>query len=166
METLIEELKSTKASLIDLVNSIDVKDVDRIPFEGSWTAGQLLEHVDKAVSPQVLSDNTSATDRPADEKVGLVKKIFLDFSTKFQSPDFIEPTEAVHDKDVQLDSLTAKFDQLANIAGTMNLQDECLDFEVPGMGKFTRMEWIIFYLAHTQRHLHQLKNIISKLQEN
>ncbi len=165
MQTLPEELVAVKAELTNIVNSIDPKDTDRVPFEGSWTAGQVLEHVDKSVSPEVLSGNTTPVDRPANEKIALIKKIFLDFDAKYQSPDFIEPTASVHDKDALLDSLVAKFDALIHAAQTMNLQEECLDFEVPGMGKFTRFEWITFYMVHTQRHLHQLANINAALQE-
>jgi len=164
MQTLSEELSATKARLISLVNSVGPKDTDRVPFEGSWTAGQVLEHIDKAVSPQVLTGNTAPVDRPADEKIALIKKIFLDFDAKYTAPEFIEPTAAVHDKDVLLDSLVKKFDELIHVTQTMNLQEECLDFEVPGMGRFTRLEWITFYMVHTQRHLHQLTNINAVLQ--
>ncbi|RYD82704.1 MAG: DinB family protein [Sphingobacteriales bacterium] len=163
MQNLTQELNATKAKLMELVNAIPADQTDSIPFEGSWTAGQLLEHVDKAVSPEILHGNVQATDRPADAKVEEVKKIFLDFSQKFTSPEFIEPTEQVHDKNVLLQSLQTKFDQLIQSVKTLNMGEECTDFEVPGMGKFTRYEWISFYMIHTQRHLHQLENIIKKL---
>lgn len=151
--------------MISLVNSVNGKDTDVVPFKGSWTVGQLLEHVDKAVSPSILYGNLQSVDRPADEKVELIKKIFLDFETKFQSPEFIEPVETVHNKDVQLDSLSQKFDELIHASQTMNMEEEYPGFELPGMGRLTRLEWISFYMVHTQRHMHQLKNIISVLQK-
>lgn len=163
MQSLTAELKSTKEELTGLVNSLHENETDAIPFEGSWTAGQLLEHLNKAVGPGILKGNVQSTDRPADEKVETIKNIFLDFTIKMTSPDFIEPRETVHDKNVLLASLTGKFDELINASETMNLQEECLNFEVPGMGKFTRMEWIYFQMVHTQRHLRQLKNIINVL---
>ena len=165
MQSLREELQATKATLAGLIQSIDEKDIDIVPFEDSWTAGQLLEHIDKAVSPGVLHGNTQTTSRQADEKVAQVEKIFLDFNTKFKSPEFIEPVEKVHDKSVLLQSLTKKFDELAEAAASMDLQQECLDFEVPGMGRFTRLEWIAFYMIHTRRHIHQLKHILKVLNE-
>lgn len=165
MQTLRENLEKTKDTLIGLVNALHENDTDRIPFEGSWTAGQLLEHVNKAVNPSILHGGTQHTDRLADEKVALVRKIFLDFDTKFQSPDFIVPTETVHDKNILLASLVSKFDELLEAVSTLELGLECTDFEVPGMGKFTRYEWIAFQQVHTQRHLQQLKNILLKLQE-
>ncbi|MBC7937048.1 MAG: DinB family protein [Rhizobacter sp.] len=165
MQALAEGLQSTKRELTDLIKTIDEKQVDTVPFEDSWTAGQLLEHIDKAVNPGLLKGNVQPTDRPADEKVAQVKKIFLDFNTKLKSPEFIEPREQAHDKNVLQQSLSEKFDELTDATNTLDLQQECVDFEVPGMGRFTRLEWISFYMIHTQRHIHQLKNIITKLQE-
>ena len=165
MQTLAEELQSTKAELTGLIHRIDENKLDVVPFKDSWTAGQLLEHIDKAVSPGLLKGNVEAVNRPADEKVAQVKKIFLDFNTKMKSPEFIEPRENVHDKIVLERSIIQKFDELIDADKTLDLQQECVDFEVPGLGRFTRLEWISFYMIHTQRHIHQLKNIIKNLDE-
>ncbi|RYY69505.1 MAG: DinB family protein [Chitinophagaceae bacterium] len=165
METLIKELKATRDELVQLINAVPDNSIDRVPFEGSWTAGQLLEHVDKAVNPSILRGKLQSTDRPADQKVSQVKKIFLDFTVKYQSPEFIVPTQAIHDKQILLSSLTTKFNELAEAANTLDLKQECLDFELPGMGALTRLEWISFFMTHTQRHNHQLKNIVNHLAE-
>lgn len=165
MKILIAELEETKNELAAVASSIKDDAVDTIPFEGSWTAGQLLEHIDKSVSPGILNGNVKQADRAADEKVQMVKTIFLDFTKKFEAPGFIIPVETSHDKQALISKLSHKFDKLIAAAGTMNLAEECIDFEVPGMGAFTRMEWISFYMIHTQRHIHQLKNIAARLNE-
>jgi hypothetical protein len=165
MKTLVEELEETKNELAAAAASIKDDVVDTVPFEGSWTAGQVLEHIDKSVSPGVLNGNVRQVDRAADEKVQTVRTIFLDFTKKFEAPGFIIPTETSHDKQALVSKLNHKFDKLAAAAGTMDLAEECLDFEVPGLGAFTRLEWIAFYMAHTQRHIHQLKNIAARLNE-
>ena len=164
MSSLTNDLRSTKEELLQSAASLTENNIDKVPFEGSWTAGQLLEHVDKAVSPGLLQGKVQASNRAADEKVAQLKNIFLDFNTKMKSPGFIEPTETTHDKSTLMDSLSGKFDELISAAETMKLDEECLDFEVPGMGKFTRYEWISFYMIHTQRHIHQLKKIVSALE--
>jgi hypothetical protein len=46
---------------------------------------------------------------------------------------------------------------------TLDLTSTCLGFELPGFGKFTRLEWGNFILYHTQRHMHQMKNILRKI---
>lgn len=39
----------------------------------------------------------------------------------------------------------------------------CLDFELPGTGALTGLEWIHFLSTHTRRHVRQLRNIVEKL---
>ncbi len=166
MQALIQELKQTKLSLIDVVSSISDDKTDTIPFEGSWTAGQVLEHLCKSVSTSVLRGNVQKVNRPADEKIAFVRSIFLDFTKKFKAPEFIIPVEATHNKAEQLSLLTAKFDRLIAAVDAFDLTEECTDFSVPGFGNFTRMEWIAFHMIHTQRHIEQLKNIAEKLKES
>ena len=163
MQALIKELEQTKDELINVVSSISNDKIDTIPFEGSWTAGQLLEHLCKGVSTGILRGNVQKVSRPADEKIAFVRSVFLDFTQKFNAPDFIVPVETTHNKAEQLSILTAKFDRLIEAVGTYDLTEECIDFAIPGFGNFTRMEWIAFHMIHTQRHLQQLKHIAAKL---
>ncbi|RYY46878.1 MAG: DinB family protein [Chitinophagaceae bacterium] len=163
MQTLVNELQETITILNNILESIDSSKIDATPFEGSWSAGQVLEHVDLAISPGLLEGTTQPVSRPADQKVATVRNAFLDFNTKFKSPAFIEPRQHVHDKSALQASINEKFDDLIEAAKELDLSRECLDFEVPGMGLFTRMEWISFYMIHTQRHNHQLQKIASCL---
>ncbi len=165
MQALIDELTQTKEKLIAVVSSIPGDKTDLVPFEGSWTAGQVLEHLTKSVSTAVLRGNVQAVNRPADEKIAFVRSVFLDFTKKFGAPEFIIPSETKHNKEEQLAALTAKFDRLIAAVDSFDLTQECIDYAIPGFGNFTRMEWIAFHMIHTQRHLEQLKNIAEKLEE-
>lgn len=163
MTTLISELEQTQHELKEVAASIPDDKIDRVPFEGSWTAGQVLEHIDKSIGSGILNGNVQAVGRPADEKVQMIQTIFLDFTKRYEAPGFIVPTDAVHDKNALVSKLLYKFDKLKEVAAVMNMEELCLDFEVPGFGPFTRLEWIMFYVMHSRRHLHQLKNIAAKL---
>jgi hypothetical protein len=163
MTTVQTEILETRQDLMDCIYSFTGNSIDKVPFKDSWTAGQVLEHIDKAIGPDLLYGNTQKTNRQPDEKVQQVKAVFLDFNSKMKSPDFILPTEEKHDPQVLLSRLAGKLDALFTASETLDMNDECLDFEVPGFGKFTRLEWIWFYLAHTQRHIQQLKNIAKEV---
>jgi hypothetical protein len=39
----------------------------------------------------------------------------------------------------------------------------CMEFDFPGFGHLTRYEWLKFIVFHTQRHIHQLKQIKNAL---
>ncbi len=80
-----------------------------------------------------------------------------------KSPDFIIPAEKNYEKD-KLTKTLENFRSKINLAmETMDLSKTCLAFELPVLGFLTRLESIYFILYHTQRHIHQMKNIHQKL---
>lgn len=163
MQTLAEELIQTQGELASVVTSIPDDKINIVPFEGSWTAGQVLEHLCKSVSTGILKGNVQAVSRPADEKIAFVQAVFLDFTKKFSAPDFVVPVGTAYNKQEQLSLLTEKFDRLIAALDMYNLAEECIDFAIPGFGNFTRLEWIAFHMLHTRRHTEQLRNIAAAL---
>nr|WP_294790144.1 DinB family protein [uncultured Mucilaginibacter sp.] len=156
---ILQELADTKAELIEAISAIDRETFNTIPFEGSWTAAQVSEHILKALGADLLYADTTPTDRQPDEKVKAIADLFLNFEIKMKSPDFILPDDKPKDKDVLLKGLEKIFDRLIHAAETLNLTEICTVFEVPGFGPFTRLEFLWFFNVHTKRHIRQLKNI-------
>ena len=164
METikLAEEINETADTFINLISRFDNNQLNTIPFQGSWTAGQVADHIIKATSG-LPDERTRSVARPPDEQVEGIKSVFLDFSLKFQSPDFIVPGAGPFDIDYILHQLSRVKKQNAATAMTEDTSKLCLDLELPGFGYLTRYEWLQFSVYHTQRHIHQLKNISEKI---
>lgn len=156
---ILQDLKQSKAELLDAVSAIDEQKFNTVPFEGSWTAGQVSEHILKALGADLLYADTKPTDRQPDEKVTAIADLFLNFEIKMKSPDFILPDDKPKDRDTLLRALEKTFDRLIHAAETLNLNEICTVFEVPGFGPFTRLEFLWFFNVHTKRHIRQLKNI-------
>ena len=71
-----------------------------MPFEGSWTAGQVAQHILlSSSSVEVLRGPVKKTKRAPDEGIENLRSIFLDFDTKLESPEFIMPQNKVYDKE-------------------------------------------------------------------
>lgn len=162
---LAEEAKKTFETLQNLLEPVPEKQWDAIPATGGWSAGQTVEHLEKANSGlyEFMKENVVSTDRPADEKIAAVKSIFLNFSLKMESPDFIRPVESKHDKTEQLHQIETIKNEILLAINTLDLTMTCMQWEFPTMGYFTRLEWINFVLFHTQRHTEQIRNIILNL---
>ncbi|MEZ0004717.1 hypothetical protein ABH942_000060 [Flavobacterium sp. 28YEA47A] len=162
---LIGETNTTYDGLEKLLLSIDNSLWDKNPAENSWSVGQTMEHILKANSglKNLLPENVSETDRPIDEKVPIIKSVFLDFSTKLDAPGFIIPTETIHDKQQQLDKVKALKNDTLQLIDSLDLSKTCMGFELPVFGHLTRLEWINFSLYHAQRHTEQVKRIISAI---
>jgi DinB superfamily len=163
---LVTSVKQTMDELQKLFSSFTQQQVDIVPFEGSWTAGQVAEHIIKSIGnlPAFFNSNTVTTnDRPFDGNVATLQHIFLDFSTKMQSPPFILPEATQHDKETILESFSNLKSQMITAAETLDLTLTCKSFEMPGIGYLTRFEWLHFFMVHTKRHTHQLGKIFAAL---
>jgi hypothetical protein len=159
MENLDTELQTAKTNLISAVAAFTEDEFNSVPFEGSWTAGQVMDHLLQSLGVTTLYGKTTATDRAPDKNVAPSAAAFLDFGTKLKSPDFILPADGPHSKQAALDTISNKFAGLIEAERTLDLTQTCLDFKMPVMGALTRLEFLWFYVFHTKRHTYQLQNI-------
>ncbi|MEJ7694918.1 DinB family protein [Daejeonella sp.] len=162
--SLKQEVERSFKELISLLSSVKEKNFNSVPFEDSWTAGQLADHLFKSYDAvNVLKGRTEAPGRPYDQNVQGFKEVFLNFETKMKSPDFIIPSNEPIDKERMLRGLRSRTSAIVQIAEEDDLSLLCLDFEFPVNGPLTRFEWISFINFHTIRHNRQLTNIIASL---
>jgi len=160
-----EILKAIDEAITELaghMSSLDDIQVNSIPYEGSWTAGQLFNHVTKSING--MAGSMLKESRPAErdprERIAGLKKAFLDFSTKMKSPDFIIPEEGPYETRSSIDELRSSFELLKENTNRANLNEL---LEGLPLGEITKLELLHFVLYHTQRHLHQMKKITDAL---
>lgn len=158
------EIKNSTDELLQLLSSLSEGQLNQVPFEGSWTAGQVGDHLLKSYDAvRMLNGRTAPTQRPADEKVQEIKELFLNFEVKLQSPEFIIPSGEMMNKERLLKDLRERIDGVIGFSRQDDLSETCLGFEFPGSGAITKLEWAHFFNCHTLRHYHQLKNIVDKI---
>jgi len=155
------ELNNTFNELNQTLSLFKETEIDVVPFEGSWTGGQVAEHITKSLQgiPAIVNGLTVTPDRAPDEKCIAIRNLFLDFQAKFNSPESVLPTALHHDKNEMLKTFANYKEQILAATETLNLSMLFTDFEFPGFGQLTVLEWLTFYAVHTQRHIRQLKNI-------
>jgi hypothetical protein len=159
------ELATAKDNLLKVLAGFTPEEFNKVPFQDSWTAGQVAEHVYKSVNgtPGLLNNEDLPTQRDPEQGVPQIRAMFLDFSTKMKSPKYILPSDEPKDKD-QLCKLLDE--NLTGVIDAAKKQDPTLtikDFEFPGSGPVTRIELLNFISVHVQRHIHQLENICKAL---
>jgi uncharacterized damage-inducible protein DinB len=130
---------------------------------GGWTAGQVVEHVTRSTRSivQAIKASGNIVQREPDERVDEFKKLFLDFSVKFNSPKFALPTLELHEKKKSVNELNIYFLELGEAAKKANLYEAVND---PALGEMTKWELLYVALYHTQRHIWQLVNSYTNLQ--
>ena len=161
-EELSRQLTVVYNDYISTLEQFSEAQINEIPFEGSWTPGQVTDHIIKATSG-IPDKHTEPAKRPYDEKVGNMESVFLDFETKFKSPDFVVPGNGPFNKQTLVETLRSTLKRHLEKIGDTDLTKLCLRFELPTIGTMTRYEWFRFIVAHMIRHHRQLKNILNSM---
>jgi len=161
---ILNALRISFEELTQLLDGLDQQQLNNTPFEGSWTAAQLGDHLFQSYEVvDALNGNVKTTNRPIDHKAEDLEDLFLNFDIKMESPDFILPFDGILDKKELMHGLNCRTKAILASAEKNDLSPTCMDFEFPGFGKLTRFEMLTFVLVHTKRHVHQLRNICSNL---
>lgn len=166
--SLISEIDNTVNDLTSTLDLFNNETFNKVPFQGSWTAGQVAQHMlmSAAGVADALRGKTERSTRQPDEHVAMLRSLFLNFDIKMKSPDFILPSDAPKDQAELKEKLMQAFTVLRQVAKNADLTAMCMDFEMPTLGFMTRLELINFAIVHTQRHIRQLKNIHSSLEKS
>ena len=164
---MLNELDAATSDWLQTLSSFTQEEINTVPFEGSWTPGQVADHILKSASGvlQGITGPVKTTERNAEQHVELLRKIFLDFNTKMKSPDFVLPSNDALNGQALVDGTAAALAGTREVLLTKDLTETCTLFALPNLGELTRVELITFITVHVMRHTHQLKNISAKLAE-
>lgn len=160
----LAEFLAIKNELVSLLEPLDEGRLNQVPFPGSWTAGQLGEHLLKSYRSIDLSKVEGAPcPRPSGEKSPIIDAVFSDYTKKYTPPDRVVPSTERISRAQLLDGLRQVADAIAAFARAHDLSFTGPEFGFIGFGDMTAQEWIHFLTAHSKRHVRQLKNILAHL---
>lgn len=162
---IINQLETALEETLELLSGFNEKEMNTVPFEGSWTAAQVCKHLYKSENgmDELLYAPTHPVDRNPEEKAQKLKGIFLNFETKMKSPEFILPEDRHYKKEELEGPLKETKDKMVEAANKVNLAEIApLPDGHPFKGN-TKLEMLHFITYHTIRHNHQLKNIRAKV---
>ncbi|REH54695.1 DinB family protein [Tenacibaculum gallaicum] len=161
---VLNEYNTATMELLRLISSLTEKQLNKKTKERGWTVAQVGEHLKKSYEVSgVLNGKVKDIQRSPYEKLSEIQRLFLNFDIKMNSPKEIIPTEEFINKEILLTELKNKIQWVNDFSKKTDLSKLCLDFEIPEYGPFTRIEWIGFNTAHTQRHIYQVKQIIRNI---
>ncbi|HEY1870981.1 MAG TPA: DinB family protein [Chitinophagaceae bacterium] len=155
---LFQSLDDTTSEFLEIVSSFDEQEISLKPQHGGWTPAQIAEHVTMSNNNiiQDMSREGKVCEREPDLGVERIKSIFLNFEKKLNSPQFILPTKETYQRETVIHELKTSIDRLMDVAKKEN-PFQIIHHAI--FGDVTRLETLYFVVYHTQRHIHQLKNI-------
>jgi len=147
-------------AFMDGITCLTEQQMNAVPFKDSWTVAQLATHIKKSnrAIAQGLQMNGIPNNRNAEQRIEELRNTFLNYDIKFQSPDFIIPEKKEYKKEDVIKQLDNSIEQLRQLRSVTNLPEI---INLPVFGEITKLEILYFVLYHTQRHLRQLKNMMS-----
>ena len=165
--SITEELSLTRQHLLQALSLFSAADFNIVPFTGSWTAGQVTEHIFKSINgvPHLLTGASMPTERDPARNVAQLRALFLDFTAKMKSPDFVLPSNEPKTYATLVKGVAEILTAIIDVSKTIDTSLTIANFDFPGSGPLTRLELLHFISVHTQRHTHQLKDIHKRLQE-
>ncbi len=163
-ETTLQQLSEATETMTGMIHPLSERLFNAVPFEGSWTAGQLLQHMiksDSSILGGMKGDTVPTTGRIGDEHISELEETFLDSGRKFNAPDFIVPEAVDYDKNELLAAFKKGREEIAGVLRSTNPLDTCMAH--PIFAGYTRLEMVSFITVHTIRHTRQLEKIIAAL---
>lgn len=161
-------LQKTIAAMIGSLQAFSPEELNRVSFDGSWSAAQVADHVIKSLAglPKILAGSSSDANRDPEEKVKMITAIFTDYDKKMQSPEFILPGDKVFKIENLEHAFNKLLDKIVFLSSQKDLNKAYTDYPFPQMGYFTGQEWVCFAWVHSSRHLGQIKNIFESIRVN
>ncbi len=161
-KVLLTEWQIASTELLQVLSCFDQEQLNTVPGEGNWSAGQVADHLIKASMVKVLHGPVKPTQRPADQYVQPLREQFLDFTTRMTSPQFLLPAQTVYRRETLLHQLSTLSAEMEEAIQMLDLSATCLGAPRE-LGELTRWEAVNFNIFHIRRHTHQLKQIYPKV---
>ena len=167
--TLIKEmiylsiLEESRTDLIKYVTALPVDTLNKAIDSNSWTVLQVLEHLALAEDEIVSTLKEAVLKREYVEDVSQ-KPIHLttDRSQKFEAVQPMQPKKDVYTLEEVLNHLTESRESLNKILAHTSEEDlEHIVAENSVFGSLSLTQWLDFIGYHEQRHLAQIKEIVT-----
>jgi len=162
IEAVIADLQLSTSLLLKFFSSFDSEDFNRKTIDGSWTPGEIAEHLlrlDIAIN-RTLQGSSIAVNRAPDEKSANIKYVFLDLERKLQAPREIQPSDTIKDPFSIIAKIRAERHKMIEMAQIKDLSEMCTSFSHHAFGDMTRLEWIYLSIYHAERHMLHLEKFI------
>lgn len=168
LDEIYEEKSRVFGALERRVLSLSAPQLNFRRSEGDWTIAEIVEHLSIVESAQirlfqVLAQRAESARgvRPAPVDVSIDDSFRDGANGKIKTREQSEPTGNVSVGD-SLQNMRSVQDRLVALRpGLDGLDLSAARFQHPAIGDLTLGQWLVFFGVHEQRHLGQIKSVMS-----
>jgi uncharacterized damage-inducible protein DinB len=163
--SLQAKIQDNKIQLLNSFLNLNKEEIEFKPAENVWSVLEVLEHIfmiNKAVLKVIVTPALEKSNNTSYELFGESKLnhlIVTKRANKVPAPEFSNPTglfTTITDAEQNLNSL---IDKIVDYINEINIEQETITLKHPILGDMTKVDWIHFMIAHTNRHLLQIEEL-------
>lgn len=164
--TLQDKIQTNTTELHKSYSNLGDADVVFKQSESTWSILEGLEHIfliNKAVY-KVLTTPAKVIESAPVELFGEQKinnLLVINRGFKVVAPDFSKPTGSFISIDVAKQNLNGINDKIVEHINNNNIKEETITIKHPMLGEMTKVDWVHFMIAHTNRHILQIEEVKS-----
>lgn len=132
------------------------------PTAETWNIQEVLEHilkVESAVLNIILSDQANGMQESSVFSENQMREMLENRTTKYIAPERFAATNTEGNTYELLNKLTKLRENIQDVSSKINLL--AIAAPHPRLGKMTKEDWLNFIVAHFNRHLAQIKDLIA-----
>ena len=163
---LQEKIKANTLEFLNSFNTLSQASVEFKPSEKAWSVLECAEHVfliDEAVSKIIATpSSTEKTENTKTELFGEQKLNMLlvtNRAFKVPAPDYVTPKGRFVSVADVVKNINMVIDKIIDHINTNEIEHETQLIKHPMLGMMTKIDWIHFMIAHTNRHILQIEEV-------
>lgn len=163
---LQEKLKANTSGLLNSINGLTDEQANFKPADNVWSIVECLEHiflVDVGVSKTLTVNAPETYTNDKSELLGADKlhHILVNKRNEFKvpAPDFVTPSGRFKTVNEASQSINIIIDKIILHLDQNDISTETHTIKHPRLGEMTKLDWIYFLIAHTNRHIEQIEEV-------
>ena len=156
---IIPELNVATSRLLREIGRFSAHGFNTLMPGAEWNAGQIAEHIllTDIFIFRVLQEDVQFAGRLPDEKVKLIKDMFLDSGRRMKEEFIGVPSDSLKDPVTILQKISRERHDIIQYLNTAEEDSLCISYSHPHLGTLTVTEWIWFIVYHSEWYTDQLK---------
>ncbi len=161
---LITDWKTNTFTLNEFLNIITEQQSLLQKDNTGWTVLEVIEHfyiTEKACKNILLNKELPIAEEALREHIPAHMRMMLDMPTKVQAPESVKPKQRFLTLEEGKKAFFSQRQQIQDILENWDDANAIGCYPHPMFGDLSQLEWIYFSMSHTNRHINQIKNILS-----
>ena len=163
---LIENLRSARGPLVEVLRDVTGEVENRVPQPGRWSIRECMEHV--SLVEEYLLDQILKATKATNPMVNIAREAMIlergmDRTQRFDSPDVVKPRNRFASVSSALDHFHSVRERTIQFVENSLDDPRVMLAQHPRFGLLNNYELLLMMAVHPHRHVGQIREIVEAL---